>query len=102
MTYYIYALLNSPRNIFYVGQTIDPMRRLAEHRSSFHRKFGNNIILKVLQEVEGKDAADTQERAWIQFYDYFYDLENRQGARTPWEKEIDMRMARYHRNHRVR
>ena len=88
---YIYALLNGPHTIFYVGQTIDPMRRLRTHQ----RYYGTNIILKVLQEVEDQKTANSQERAWIEFYDHFYQLENKRYARTAWVKERQLEMERY-------
>lgn len=74
---YIYALLNGPGQIFYVGQSTNPMKRLKAHKVN----YGNNIILKVLQEIEDQEHADKMERAWIWLYGQRYDLVNVQHNR---------------------
>jgi putative endonuclease len=37
--YYIYIIYSERANIFYVGYTIDPKRRLIEHNTSPHNTF---------------------------------------------------------------
>ena len=79
--YYIYCYTNKVTNRKYVGQTNNIDRRKREHLSCannelsssyndlFHKKLREygieNFIFSILEEVETKEDADTQEKYWI-------------------------------------
>jgi predicted GIY-YIG superfamily endonuclease len=60
----IYVLLNAEGSIFYVGQSVQPVKRLAEHQS----RFGNEIKMRLIQNTFVAETPDQAEARWIRHY----------------------------------
>lgn len=105
MTGYVYGLHNGDENIRYVGSTLDPRRRLNEHRSQAHiekvanRKNGaelaqwladnNPVTMTILEETpsEGRALAE-KEADWTRrlsgLFNTHYGWETLRGENHPW------------------
>ena len=57
---YIYGLVDDGQ-LFYVGKTSNPKRRLTAHRA----RFGSNIMMRILEEVVGGQDWKKREVCWI-------------------------------------
>src|ERR1035438_1783802 len=57
----IYILQDSERD-FYVGRTLQPRERLLQHR----KRFGNHIVMRIVETGFGHSAAGEAERRWLE------------------------------------